>query len=92
MQGKEGEIFGGVVSGVSEWGIFVELEESKCEGLIRMKSLTDDFYNFDPDNYAIQGKRTGKIYRIGDQLTIKVLKADLSKKQLDFQLMEDYNF
>ncbi len=92
MQGKEGEIFGGVISGVSEWGIFVELEESKCEGLIRMKSLTDDFYNFDPDNYAIQGKRTGKIYRIGNELTVKVLKADLSKKQLDFQLMEDYNF
>lgn len=89
MQGKEGEIFGGVVSGVSDYGLFVELEESKCEGLIRMKSLTDDFYAFNPDNFALEGKRTGKVYRIGDEITVKVLKADLSKKQLDFELVND---
>jgi len=92
MQGKEGEIFGGVVSGVSEWGLFVELEGNKCEGLVRMKSLTDDYYHFDPENYAIEGKRTGKIYRIGDELTVKVLRADLSKKQLDFELMDDFDY
>lgn len=92
MQDKVGEIFGGVISGVSEWGIFVEIEGNKCEGLIRMKSLTDDFYHFDPDNYAIQGKRTGKIYRIGDELTIRVLRADLSKKQLDFELVDDFDY
>lgn len=91
MQGKEGEIFAGVVSGVSDFGLFVELEESKCEGLIRLKSLTDDYYTFNPDNFALEGKRTGKIYRIGDELTVKVLKADLAKKQLDFELMSDIN-
>lgn len=91
MQGKEGEIFAGVVSGVSDFGLFVELEESKCEGLIRLKSLTDDYYTFNPDNFALEGRRTGKIYRIGDELTIKVLKADLAKKQLDFELMSDIN-
>jgi len=92
MQDKVGEVFGGVVSGVSEWGLFVELEGNKCEGLIRMKSLSDDFYNFNPDNYAIEGRRTGKIYRIGDELTVKVLKADLSKKQLDFELVDDFDY
>jgi len=91
MQGKEGEIFAGVVSGVSDFGLFVELEESKCEGLIRLKSLTDDYYTFNPDNFALEGKRIGKIYRIGDELTVKVLKADLAKKQLDFELMSDIN-
>jgi len=91
MQGKEGEIFAGVVSGVSDFGLFVELEESKCEGLIRLKSLTDDYYTFNPDNFALEGKRTGKVYRIGDELTVKVLKADLAKKQLDFELMSDIN-
>lgn len=92
MQDKVGEIFGGVVSGVSDFGLFVELEGNKCEGLIRMKNLTDDFYVFNPDNFAIEGKRTGKIYRIGDELTVKIAKADLSKKQLDFELMEDFDF
>jgi|SRR5690554_1021806 len=89
MQGKEGEVFEGVVSGVSDFGLFVELKESKCEGLIRLKSLTDDYYNFNPDNFAVEGKRTGKIYRIGDKLTVRVRKADLAKKQLDFDLMSD---
>ncbi len=91
MQGKEGEVFGGIVSGVSDFGIFVELEESKCEGLVRMKSLTDDFYHFDPDNYCIEGKRTGKIYRMGDAVTIRVKRADLSKRQLDFDLLSDFD-
>lgn len=91
MQDKVGEVFAGVISGVSEWGLFVELEGNKCEGMIRLKSLTDDFYYFDPDNYAIEGKRTGKIYRIGDELTIKVKRADLVKKQLDFELVNDFD-
>lgn len=91
MQGKEGEVFGGVVSGVSDFGMFVELEDSKCEGLVRLKSLSDDFYRFDPDNYCIEGSRTGKIYRMGDPVTIRVKKADLSKKQLDFDLLNDFD-
>lgn len=89
MQDKVGEVFGGVVSGVSDFGLFVELEDSFCEGLIRLRSLTDDYYNFNPENFAVEGKRTGKVYRIGDKLTVKILRADLSKKQLDFELMED---
>ena len=56
-----------------------------------MKNLSDDFYTFNPDNYAIEGRRTGKIYRMGDEVTIRVLKADLSKKQLDFDLVDDFD-
>ena len=91
MQDKVGEIYAGVISGVSEFGIFVELEGNKCEGMIRLRSLTDDFYHFDKDNYAIEGKRTGKVYRMGDELTIKVKRADLVKKQLDFELVNDFD-
>lgn len=91
MLDKEGEVFGGKISGVSDFGLFVELEESKCEGLVRLRSLTDDFYHFDADNFAVEGKRTGKIYRIGDEVTIRVKKADLSKRQLDFELLNDFD-
>ena len=90
MQDKEGEVFGGIVSGVSEWGIFVELEDNKCEGMVRLRSMKDDFYTFNPDNYAVEGKRTGRLFRIGDEVTVKVLKADLSKKQLNFELLSDF--
>ncbi|MDC1452029.1 ribonuclease R [Vicingaceae bacterium] len=90
MQDKEGEVFGGIVSGVSEWGIFVELEDNKCEGMVRLRSMKDDFYNFNADNYAVEGKRRGRLFRIGDEVTVKVLKADLSKKQLDFELLNDF--
>ena len=90
MQDKEGEVFGGIVSGVSEWGIFVELEDNKCEGMVRLRSMKDDFYIFNPDNYAVEGKRTGRLFRIGDEVTVKVLKADLSKKQLNFELLSDF--
>ncbi len=91
MQDKIGEVFGGVISGVSEFGIFVELEGNKCEGMIRLRSLSDDYYNYNADNYAIEGRRTGKVYRIGDELTVRVKRADLVKKQLDFELMDDFD-
>ncbi len=89
MEDKVGEVFQGVISGVSEFGLFIELKESKCEGLIRLRSLTDDYYYFNADNFAIEGKRQGKIYRIGDKLTVRVRKADLNKRQLDFELVSD---
>ncbi len=90
MQDKVGEVFGGVVSGVSEWGLFVELEGNKCEGMIRIKSLDDDFYQFKQEQYALIGSRTGKVYRIGDELSVRVKRADLAKKQLDFELLNDF--
>lgn len=83
-----GKVFEGIISGVTEWGIYVELVESKCEGLIRLRDMTDDFYVFDEDNYRIVGKRNKKKYQLGDSVLIKVKRADLLKKQLDFILVK----
>ncbi len=84
MQKHVGEDFMGVISGVTEWGVFVELVESKCEGMIRIRDFKDDYYEFDEKNYAIEGQRNGKIFQLGDQIMITVKSADLDKKQLDF--------
>lgn len=89
MQDKVGQTFPGIVSGVSEWGIFVEIVDNKCEGMVRLRSLQDDFYIFDADNYCVKGKKHGKIYRIGEDVNVKVKRADLAKKQLDFEMVED---
>ncbi len=88
LQKEVGKVFEGIISGVTEWGIYVELVESKCEGLIRLRDMTDDFYVFDEDNYRIVGKRNKKKYQLGDAVLIKVKRADLLKKQLDFTLVK----
>jgi ribonuclease R len=89
LKDKIGEVFKGVISGVTEWGMFVEIIENKCEGLVRLRDMQDDFYSFDEESYSIVGKRNRKRYRLGDELMIKVKRADLVKKQLDFALFED---
>lgn len=87
LQDKIGEEFNGVISGVSEFGIYVEIMNGLCEGMVRMRDMEDDYYAFDPDNYAAVGKKYGDTYRMGDAVTIKILKADLLKKQLDFMIV-----
>ncbi len=84
MQKHVGEDFMGVISGVTEWGVFIELIESKCEGMIRIRDFKDDYYEFDEKNYAIEGQRNGKIFQLGDQIMVTVKNADLDRKQLDF--------
>ncbi len=84
MEDHVGEEFMGVISGVTEWGVFVELNESKCEGMIRIRDFKDDYYVFDEKNFLIEGDRNGKIFQLGDQIMIRVKSADLDKKQLDF--------
>ncbi|NDP22857.1 MAG: ribonuclease R [Paludibacter sp.] len=86
MSDRIGQIFDGVISGVTEWGIYVELIENKCEGMIPIRDLDDDFYTFDDKNYCLVGRRYHKKYQLGDELTVKVAKANLDKKQLDFVL------
>lgn len=81
-----GKKFDGVISGVTEWGIFVELTENKCEGLVPIRDLDDDFYTLDERNYCLVGRRFNKKYQLGDEVEIRVAKADLIKKQLDFVL------
>jgi len=89
MKDKVGEVFDGVVSGVTEWGIFVEIIENKCEGLIPIRGLAGDFYEYDEDNYCIRGRRTGKKYQMGDPVIIEVVRVNLARKQIDFALAED---
>ena len=77
----------GIISGVTEFGIFVEIIENKCEGLVATRDMLDDFYEYDEDNYCLIGKRTGSRYQLGDPVKVEVLRANLSKKQLDFGLI-----
>ncbi len=86
MKDKQGMIFDGVISGVTEWGIYVELIENKCEGMIPIRDLDDDYYHFDEDNYRLVGRKNNKKYQLGDSLKVMVAKANLEKKQLDFAL------
>jgi ribonuclease R len=88
MSDKTGMIFDGVISGVTEWGLFVELNENRCEGMIPMRELKNDFYEFDEKTYSLIGKRSKRRYLLGDPLKIKVTRANLEKKQLDFTLVE----
>ena len=86
MSDKVGKVFDGVVSGVTEWGVYVELNESKCEGLVPLRELDDDYYELDEKNYRLVGRRTKREYRLGQSITIRVARANLEKKQLDFVL------
>jgi ribonuclease R len=85
MSEKLGQVFDGVISGVTEWGIYVEIIENQCEGMVSVRDLADDFYEYDEENYCIRGRSTGKLYTLGDRVKIEVLKADMQKKQLDFR-------
>ncbi|MDL2265384.1 ribonuclease R [Parabacteroides sp. OttesenSCG-928-G07] len=87
MSDKIGMVFDGVISGVTEWGLYVELKENTCEGMVPIRDLDDDFYEFDDKNYTLIGRRTKKQYRLGDPITIKVVQANLERKQLDFMLV-----
>ncbi|UBM62640.1 ribonuclease R [Candidatus Sulfidibacterium hydrothermale] len=85
---KVGKTFDGLISGVSKWGIFVELVESKSEGLIRFNDMKDDYYYLDEDNYQIIGKRYGQKLRLGDKVRVLVKNVDLERRQLDFEMVE----
>ena len=87
MQEHVGQVYDGVISGVTEWGLYVELNENKCEGMIPIRDLDDDYYEFDEKNYCLRGRRNkNHTYSLGDPITIRVARANLEKKQLDFAL------
>lgn len=87
MSERLGLTFDGVISGVTEWGLYVELNENKCEGMVPVRDLDDDYYEFDDKNYCLRGRKNHKTYSLGDAITIKVARANLEKKQLDFALV-----
>ncbi|NGM63287.1 ribonuclease R [Sphingobacterium sp. SGG-5] len=87
LQDQIGVEYTGIVSGVTEWGMYVEIADNKCEGMVRLRDITDDFYTLDEKNYAIIGQRKKKVYQLGDEVQIKVKKVDLEKRQIDFTLL-----
>lgn len=87
MRDHLGEVFEGVISGVTEWGLYVEINENKCEGMVSMRDLGNDYYDFDEKNYCLIGRRHHQKFSLGDPVQIKVARANLEKKQLDFILV-----
>ena len=87
MQDHKDQEFLGVISGVTEWGIFVEIIENKCEGMVRIREIKDDYYTFDEKQYALVGATTHNLLQLGDEIYVKVKNADLVKKQLDFHFI-----
>ena len=88
MADRMGIAYDAIISGVTEWGIYAEIIENKCEGLIPMRDLDDDYYTFDERNYRLIGRRTHKTYALGDTIKVQVARCNLEKKQLDFALVE----
>ena len=91
MSDRLGEVYDGVISGVTEWGLYVELDENKCEGLVPMRDLADDYYDFDERNYCLVGRRYNHRYRLGDKIKIQVARCNLERKQLDFVIVDEKN-
>ncbi|PQJ75520.1 ribonuclease R [Polaribacter gangjinensis] len=89
MQNHKDEIFEGVITGVTEWGIYVEITKNKCEGMVRIRDIKSDYYLFDEKQYAIVGQSTKQLYQLGDDVKVQVKKTDLERKHLDFNLIED---
>ncbi|MCY1234305.1 Ribonuclease R [compost metagenome] len=87
MQDHQDEEFLGVISGVTEWGIYVEIVSNKCEGMCRIREIRDDYYTFDEKQYALVGEISKNILQLGDEVFVKVKSADLVKKQLDFTFL-----
>ncbi len=87
MEGHVGEEFDGVISGVSEWGIYVEENNTKADGMVKLRDMTDDFYELNQKIYAVVGQKTGKKYSLGDKVRVKLIGADTERKTLDFTLV-----
>ena len=87
MEDHKDEEFVGVISGVTDWGIYVEIISNKCEGMVSVRDMNDDHYQFDESQYAMIGKKTGMTYQLGDEVVVKVKNTDLVKKHLDFNLI-----
>src|SRR5690606_2085402 len=91
MEDHKNEEFAGVISGVTDWGIYVEIIANKCEGMVSVRDMNDDHYQFDESQYAMVGRKSGTIYQLGDEVIVKVKNTDLAKKHLDFHLIGKHN-
>ena len=89
MKDKIGEVFSGVISGITDWGLYVELDENKCEGMVPIRELDDDFYIFDEKNYCLTGRHTHRAYQLGEKVKVEIMRANMERKQLDFKLVKE---
>jgi ribonuclease R len=85
---KQDQIFEGIISGIANWGFYVEVNENKCEGLVALNTLKDDFYEFDAEAYVLRGARRKREFRLGDKVSIKVTGGDLQQRSLDYELVK----
>lgn len=92
MEDKLGSEWDGVISGVTDWGVYVEIEENKIEGMVSLRDMTDDFYAFDNETYSVIGHNSGRRFTLGDLVRIKIKRADLARKQLDFEMVGTLDF
>lgn len=88
MASAEKKVYEGLISGVTEWGIYVEIIETKCEGMVRLSDMQDDFYEFDEKNYRITGRKTRKVYTLGDKIKVRVKKTDIDKRLIDLVIVQ----
>jgi VacB/RNase II family 3'-5' exoribonuclease len=88
MESLDQDEFLGVISGVTEWGMYVEIIENKCEGMVRIKDIPGDLYTFDPLHYSMIGVNTKKTYQLGDEVTVSIKQTNLEKRQMDFNLIQ----
>jgi ribonuclease R len=86
LQDKKDQVFDGIISGVTEWGFYVEITDGKCEGLVRLRDIGNDYYELDEEHYCIRGVRSGKMFQLGDEVQVVIKNTDLTKKQIDFVL------
>ena len=86
LTNRIGEVFTGVISGVTDWGVYVELDNNKCEGLVKIKNLSDDFLFFDNKSHTLNDSQSNIKYQLGQEITVKVFSVDIEKKQIDFLL------
>lgn len=91
LQDKIGHVFDGLISGISKWGIYVELKDNKCEGMVRYNTLQDDYYYLDEENFRVIGQERGTIFQLGDPVKVRIEAVDLIKKQMDFTLISKPN-
>ena len=89
MQDKIGQFFDGHISGMSDWGMYVELDETHIKGMVSLREMEDDLYQFDENRYEVYGRRKGRVFTLGDAVRIRVKRADLQRRQLDFELVHD---
>lgn len=83
MSMAEDKVYSGIITGVTDFGVFVEIVETKCEGMARLADMKDDYYEFDEKNYRIIGRRRKKIYRLGDEVKVRVKKTDVDRRMID---------